>query len=124
MPLIPKVPFPPGLSSWEPDTGLRDLFAPPGPAGSQAEASQGDDGGFPGEPRQVRSSELIKKRRLHAILRHERIGVAVIDNQWLLVGDSIDGCTVTAVFGTEVEFRCFDGPVTFRLSDGLRTSPD
>ena len=49
------------------------------------------------------------RHRLSAVLTGDKIVVAIVDGQWLRLGDAIDGCTLDEVKDMTAGFVCPDG---------------
>ncbi|MHC4696611.1 MAG: hypothetical protein ACYTFA_07715 [Planctomycetota bacterium] len=123
---IPELPFPRGISPIDPAAEVPDLFAPPHhkrrsdgadadkPAGNAAQLSA---------PGHLSSTAFEEAHHLNGILVDQRLKIAGLDGQWVRIGTSVDGCTLTDIFPREVTFRCFDNSVILKL-DGIVAGPE
>ncbi len=123
---IPELPFPRGISPIDPEAEVPDLFAPPHlkrrfdgvdadkPAGNAAQLSA---------PGHLSSASFEEAHHLNGILVDQRLKIAGLDGQWVRIGTSVDGCTLTDISPREVTFRCFDNSVILHL-DGVAAGPE
>lgn len=122
---IPELPFPKGVKPMSPDADIRDLFAPPTrpPAGDggRADGSKGANA-LPKPPTDLDVDRFAAKHHLDALLTDERLRIAVVDDYWLQIGQSLDGCKLIEVMGTRATFACYNGTVALTLS-GLELAP-
>lgn len=111
--VIPELPFPEGVRAFKFQDPIRDMFAPPGYRGSEADESAADNqnakrrGGR--ERGHTASADFAAANHVEAILTNERIHIAIINGRWVRVGQSIDGCEVTEISGDRVLVDCGDG---------------
>ena len=116
---MPELPFPRKLPTLEvsaPLGPIRDLFAPPGfgePA-TDKDAQRSDR-----ERRAGRCSAAIfvTRHNLQGVFLNEGLRIAVVDDAWMRLGQSTDGCTLSAIHGNEVRFECYDGEAALRVID-------
>ncbi len=116
---IPAVPVPKNLPTFDPLRGIRDVFVSP------SEALVGDDGLLPGQEgpntagpkRRSSAAEFVAQHALSAVLDDPRLKIAVVDGQWIRVGDAFDDCRLTTVSGTEAHFQCPDGEAVLDISE-------
>ena len=116
---IPELPFPPGIEPLDPASEIRDLFAPP-PIHRPEETDAASDKDPPASAGrsltgQVSRDLFTTTHVLNALLVNERLRIAIIDGQWRRIGESIDGCTLSDITGSEVRFECYDGTASLRL---------
>ncbi len=120
---IPEVPFPAGVTSLGPDHVLRDLFAPP-----KSSIPEGDSADNIGERAaavagRVTASTFMTRHRLQAVLRNPTLTIAVVDGTWVHVGESVDGCTLTAIENEAAHFECYDTSATLTVAMWQRRQP-
>lgn len=103
--LIPEIPFPSGLASWNPEHGLRDLFQPV----YQTDSPQQKEGALRGtKDRSVRAA-FVERHTLQAVFVRDEFRVAVVDGVLLRPGDLFGGCTFREFQGESAVFACDDG---------------
>ena len=102
-----ELPFPRDIPAWNPQSPIRDLFAPlseedttdkrrtRSPRG--ANVGQGSCAGF------------ATRHRVEAVLVQESLKITIVDGVWVRIGESVDGCVLTEIVGIKVRFRCPDG---------------
>jgi len=117
---IPELPFPKGITPVDPSVGVRDLFAPP--QGDRESSSGGPDADKPGDvaerlsaPGRLSSAVFANTHRLSGIMLDERLRIAGVDDRWIGIGASVQGCTLTDISAREAKFRCFDNEVVLTL---------
>ncbi|MEK6674335.1 MAG: hypothetical protein AABZ47_01620 [Planctomycetota bacterium] len=122
--ILPDVAFPRVAGSWIPEVGkVRDIFALP----SSDESQQYGDGGAPrraGSKLANGRAMFTQQFQLHGILVRDDLKIAVVGGQWLQIGDTIGGCKLTDITGTDAIFRCQDGNVTLTTVNLTERSPD
>lgn len=120
---IPAVPFPKNLPTFDPLRGIRDVFVRP------SEALVGDDGLLSGQEgpntagpkRPSSAADFVAQHTLSAVLDDPRLKIAVVEGQWIKVGDALDDCRLTTVSGTAAHFQCPDGEAVLDISEsGVR----
>lgn len=118
---IPELVFPRELPSWPTEGRNRDIFAAPYETVSGTHASDALIAGS------IRSSgnqnigraEFADNHRLQMVLDDKQRPIAVVDDQWLHLGDEIDQCKLLSVKGTTALFDCYDGEVLLELENSL-----
>ena len=120
---IPELPFPRSIRSWDPQLPMRDVFEPPVlQAGPDAPA----DASAHGPPGAADSDRLKRlgrvtfraQHKLQGVAAYRRLKIAIVDDTWLQVGDTLDGCRLTTVYGTKARFICHDGEAILALAGG------
>jgi hypothetical protein len=124
---VPELPFPRGAESFfEPAALSEDLFMPP-PAiwvddAVQAGTDKGESGLQGGNsPEKATRAIFVSSHRLEAVIVEKRLRIAVVDGVWLRVGQSLDGCRLMDILGSEVRFGCKDGEAVLKVSAGAGT---
>ncbi len=124
---IPEMPFPENLPPFDNHFALRDIFVPP-LARSKANLSNDDaDNGRSDRDRHagpLRSDVFSSHHSLNAILNGPRLKIAVIDEQWVHVGDILDGCKLQKIEGISAIFSCPDGSAILNLMSADSSIPD
>lgn len=120
---IPELPFPRDIEPYDADSPIPDLFAPPESivARAAADGAAGKatpDGGQNTSVVGAARATFRLKHRLTAVLIDERLRIAIVDGMWVRVGQSLDGCVLSAVSGNEARFACHDGESVLQITDG------
>ncbi len=113
-PLILELPFPRSIPAWNPQTPIRDIFAPisdDDETDRQHPRSQREAAGGHGT-----CAGLLAHYHLEAVLVQESFKIAILNGAWVRVGESVDECTLTEIIGNNVRFRCRDGDTIMTLS--------
>ena len=109
-----ELPFPRAIPAWDPQSPIRDLFAPysddDGADKRSTRTSRGADAG------QGTCADFVTQHRLDAVLVQESLKIAIVDGAWVRIGESVNGCVLTEVVGNKVHFRCRDGDTVITLS--------
>lgn len=111
-----ELPFPRAIPTWDPQSPIRDIFAPfsdddvtdkrHSRSSRGADAVQGTCAG------------LLSQHHLEAVLVQESLKMAILDGVWVRLGESVDGCVLTEIVGNKVRFRCRDGDTLLTVSSG------
>ncbi len=109
-----ELPFPRAIPVWDPQSPIRDLFAP----------FSDDDAADKGRTRSPRRADagkgtcagFVTQRHLEAVLVQDSLKIAILDGAWVRMGESVDGCVLTEIVGNKVRFRCRDGDALLSLS--------
>jgi len=116
---IPELPFPHGLSVYQAGAVFRDLFAPPGlqwPGKTGDDAADKADSSRNAEAtRPATAASFAEHHRLSGVILIQHLTIAVVDGTWLHVGETLDGCVVTAIHDNEALFRCRDGDTSLKV---------
>lgn len=111
-----ELPFPRAIPVWNPQSPIRDIFAP---------YSEGDATDKPrtrshrnGDGGQGTCAGFVSQYHLEAVLVQESLKIAILDGAWVKIGESIGGCVLTEIIGAKVRFRCRDGDAVLALSPG------
>ena len=109
-----ELPFPRAIPVWNPQSPIRDLFAPFSDEDTadkrHARSPRGVDAGH------GTCADFESRHRLEAVLVQESLKIAILDGTWVRIGESVDGCALTEIVGNKVRFRCRDGDTTLALS--------
>ena len=113
---IPELPFPRNLKSLDVTAPVRDIFARPHSetASSSAEVTTDASGSSSSEGMTAHSSQratFAENHRLEAVMINDGLKIAILEGRWMRVGDSIDGCALSAIEGEAAIFHCHDGDV-------------
>jgi hypothetical protein len=108
-----ELPFPRAIPVWDPQSPIRDLFAP----------FSDDDATDKRRKRSPRGADaghgtcagLLSQHHLEAVLVQESLKIAILDGAWVRIGESVDGCVLTEIVGNKVRFRCRDGDTLLAL---------
>lgn len=118
---IPELPFPRGIEPYDTDSPIPDLFTPPESVmarnaadGAAREATQ--DGEQNTSATGAARATFRLTHRLTGVLIDERLRIAVVDGAWVRVGQSLDGCVLSAVSGNEARFECYDGESVLKIT--------
>lgn len=109
---IPEIPFPRGVKDYASVLPVRDLFARVSVSGAIVDVTPDKDGTVSASskrPMVLSSAVFAERRRLNAIVMVQRLKIAVVDGNWVRVGQVIDGCELRSVSGTQARFVCHDG---------------
>ncbi len=109
-----ELPFPRAIPAWDPQSPIRDLFAP----------FSDDDAADKRRARSPRSAEaghgtcagLASQRHLEAVLVQDSLKIAILDGAWVRIGESVNGCVLTEIVGNKVRFHCRDGDTLLTFS--------
>jgi len=109
-----ELPFPRSIPAWDPQTPIRDLFAPFSDDDAtdkrRTRSPRGADAG------QGTCAGLLSQHHLEAVLVQESLKIAILDGAWVRIGESVDECVLTEIVGNKVRFRCRDGDTLLTLS--------
>lgn len=108
-----ELPFPRAIPAWDPQSPIRDLFAP----------FSDDDAADKRRTRSPRDADagrgtcagLLSQHHLEAVLVQESLKIAILDGVWVRIGESVNGCVLTEIVGNKVRFRCRDGDTLLTL---------
>ncbi len=119
---MPELPFPRAVAVYNARLPIRDLFAPPEAVLNRNLHGTATDKNHPGfNPIEQRGrmghATFVTLHRLNGVIAQERLKIAIVDEAWLRIGQSVDGCTLTAVSGDEVRFACHDGEAMLKVND-------
>ena len=122
--------FPRALPGADPQNSLRDAFGLTpaalqllgGPASGTAELKASDQGQRPPDPGMT-AARFIQLHRLTAVIQGPSASVAVLDDRWVQVGDTVDQCTLVGITGRSASFECPDGPADLSIEISGSGSP-
>jgi hypothetical protein len=118
---IPELPFPRGLSSIESAEGFRDIFSPSDNSAS-GEAARRRQGAGGSESAPAARDSFVAAHRLDAVMEAEGLKIAIVNGVWVRVGQSVSGCALREIRGTEARFACSDGDAVLIVA-GPGTGP-
>ncbi len=108
--------FPQGLPEPGPDGPIRDAFGLTPTThetlkGPSAESPAAPGGTGAGSAAEVRTTieDFCGRHRLTAVMHGADVGIAVVDDQWMRPGESLDDCTLIEITGRSASFECADG---------------
>lgn len=109
-----ELPFPRAIPVWDPQSPIRDLFAP----FSDDDAADKRRKRSPrrGDAGKGSCADFAAQHQLEAVLVQESLKIAILDGVWVRIGESVDGCVLTEIIGNKVRFRCRDGDALLALS--------
>jgi len=113
-PLILELPFPRSIPAWNPQSPIRDIFAP----------FSDDDATDKRHTRPQRETDgghgtcagFVSQHHVEAVLVQENFKIAILDGAWVRIGESVEGCVLLEIVGNKVRFRCLDGDTILTLS--------
>lgn len=116
---IPELPFPRDIEPYDADSPIPDLFTPPESVVARGAAGEATpDGGQRTSVVGATRATFRLEHRLTGVLIDERLRIAIVDGMWVRVGQSLDGCVLSAVSGNEARFACHDGESVLEITDG------
>ena len=126
---IPEVPFPRGVMPLSPGASIRDLFVPlvrrsfGDPASSLAD--NGRDGSTKGGAAgRSSSATFVSQHTLQGVMVNPRLKIAIVDADWVRLGEVIDGCTLAEIQGGAARFECFDGEAVLSVVNDVEAQQD
>ncbi len=112
---IPELPFPRRLKSFDISAPLRDIFARPYGAlatGSDEDATEASgESSSEGKKLPAGRARFSRNNQLKGVMIDDGLRIAILEDHWVRIGDSIDGCTLSAIEGEAAIFHCRDGDV-------------
>lgn len=117
--LIPEIPFPRGVKTGSNGPPLRDFFRPP----FRDQPARGNlDQRAQQEPLAPSREGFADRHRLQVVLTRDGFRVAVIDGAWMRPGDTLDGCVLQEIRGTQAIFACADGEAALTITGDKSTT--
>lgn len=112
LPLIPYLPFPRSVRTWDRSSDIRDIFLPP-----QLERNALDDGQSSVETLSRVDDETDRQsfeshHALHAVMVGGALRIAIVDGVWVREGAMFDGCKLERISNNQAMFSCPDGFAT------------
>lgn len=110
---IPEVPFPRGITPLSDVSSLRDPFFVTGKSKEGQRQSKTDDrrngaGGTDGRD-EMSAERFASEIKLTGLMVVENRKLAIVGTHWLEPGQSLHGCALKSITGTEALFECYDG---------------
>ena len=109
-----ELPFPRAIPAWNPQSPIRDIFAPLSDEDAtdkrRRRSPRGADEGH------GTCAGFVTQHRLEAVLVQESLKIAILDGVWVRIDESVGGCILTEILGNKVRFRCRDGDTVLALS--------
>lgn len=126
LPLIPILPFPRSLRTWDRSFDIRDVFLPPQVESNATGDGQSLDKTLGGETSYKADAEtnrqsFASQHALHAVMVNGSLRIAIVDGTWVREGESLDGCKLERISNNQALFSCYDGNVT--LVSGIPDLP-
>lgn len=119
---IPELHFPGDLPPYDPRTMTRDFFAPPmyqsGPGSSNATGNSKSGSKNSSIDGMMNRSLFEQTARLNGVIVQEGLQIAVVNDQWLRIGQSYYGCTLQTLSGNSAVFQCDDGEAVLKVNSG------
>ncbi len=117
---IPQIHFPSNLSSFTFSSELPDLFEPPDKQKNLQDKTENDDLGLKragaiADPSLVDTQKFEEKKQLDAIYTGDSLKIAIVNGQWVHLGQTIDGCKLKEIRTNEAVFECYDGDIVMRI---------
>lgn len=122
MSVVPVVPFPAGIDSYDPRSPLRNIFLPRSldKRVGDAEAApdkHGRNSRGSRDKTNVSSEVFTSTHRLIGVMLYDGLRIAIVDGLWLRIGQHVDGCVLQNVAGNQAQFRCGDEEAVLRVAD-------
>ncbi len=119
---IPGVPFPKNIPTFGSGFVLRDVFVKPGGSHDPSDNTARTGAGLRkiALPQNLTREEFAEAHTLTAVFSDQGVEIAVVDEKWLRVGQSITGCELTGVEGEKARFQCRDGESSLEISDPIQ----
>ena len=105
---------------------MRDAFALP-PAAREAmlgDSERLDAATGRRVDRRSAALEFQKNHKLLAVMTAPDTRVAIVDEEWVRVGQAVDGCRLLEIMGQTALFECADGRAELVVSTLVDDSPD
>lgn len=117
---MPELPFPKNLEPYSTHRAIRDIFAmptdlQPATAIEDATAQMGADQHPGGDNEALTAAQFLLEHHLDGLLDTNGLRLAIVDGQWLRVGQLISGCTLERIIGTSAHFECVNGPAELKI---------
>lgn len=106
---LPELPFPRNLPEIS-TPSLRDPFVPPSHLAPPSPANEGSPDSGPSS-----RESLGARHALRGVIVSQGLKIAIINDQWLRVGETIEGCTLLDVIENEARFWCHDGGTALKV---------
>ncbi|MEK6797340.1 MAG: hypothetical protein AABZ12_00075 [Planctomycetota bacterium] len=117
---VPEIPFPRGAERFAIHGVFPDLFARPTDRAGEA---AGDSLGSAKTPDRPGYLEFETRHRVSAVISNDDgLRIAVIDGSRVGAGGLLDACTLVAITGREVRFRCHDGEAVLVVGEGPKNT--
>lgn len=112
LPLIPRLPFPRSLRTWDRSSDIRDIFLPPRMASNATGKGQSPDETPSYADHETNRESFASQHALHAVMVSGSLRIAIVDGTWVRVGENFDGCELERISNNQASFSCYDGIVT------------
>lgn len=115
---IPELHFPRDLPSVDLTTGVRDWFEPPMRRGSQGSSGEQNPAGASlAATVATRARDFLANHRLGGVVLNGSRTIAIVDDEWIVVGQEMDHCRLADVASNTATFTCGDGDAVLKLFD-------
>ena len=126
LPLIPTLPFPRSVRTWDGSSDIHDIFEPPQVQRNATDEGQSPDKTLGSEVSSKIDDETNRKsfasqHALHAVMVSGSLRIAIVDGTWVREGENFDGCKLERISNNQALFSCYDGNVT--LVSGIPDLP-
>ncbi len=124
LPLIPILPFPRSVRTWDRSSDIRDIFLPPQVVSNATDDGQsldktlGDETSYKAD---ANRQSFASQHALHAVMVSGSLRIAIVDGTWVREGEDFDGCKLERISNNQASFSCYDGNVT--LVSGIPDLP-
>lgn len=127
---IPQLHFPRLVPEVDPGREIRDVFAPPnryltpkkdaqlGPDNSQGAPS------LEGKPGESKAQTFAGNHVLTAVMIQPRLRLAIVDDVWVSIGQTVDDCVLKHVENGNAVFECSDGEAVLQVLEQARLLGD
>lgn len=121
LPLIPKLPFPRSLRTWDQSYDIRDVFLPPRMESNATDERQSPDETPSHADNETNRQSFASRHALHAVMVSGSLRIAIVDGTWVREGERFDGCELERISNNQALFFCYAGYVT--LVSGITDLP-
>jgi hypothetical protein len=125
---LAAAPFPRELPPLNPNVAVRDIFALTAVARRAMSDPVGlaTSGGPLADNVRVHGTtiaQFTEKHRLSAVMAGAGARLAIVDDRWLQIGQSVDGCKLLEITGQKAIFQCADGAAELEVATAGSDSP-
>ena len=124
---LPNIPFPQALPRFQAGDFVDNLFLPPhlrhDPRYSPGEENGEKSSGLRSDGSRMNVVQFRTHHSLTGVILNESIKLAIVNGRWIQKGQSLSGCSLSSISGTEAHFTCADGVAVLPLADVPTKSP-